>query len=173
MARRGALKSISSTQDKDGVVSSIMSMEFRAAPISQDGNKTFLNLSTFTVAEQADPIIASCSVLEDPLPRECLRRLALDRRYMFTSGELIGAGAAETDWSSRGEELLTLSLPDGVRLRVPSKLTRGDVQLAFGCDFRRIGGPFRSLTMSFLHDECIRWLCEDYSDQTSQMPDIT
>ena len=38
----------------------------------------------------------------------------------------------------------------------------GDDALGFACDFRAVGGPFRTLTIEFEKAECVRWVCEEY-----------
>ena len=50
----------------------------------------------------------------------------------------------------------------GVRCSVPRTWPlREDVHLTFGCDFRPIGGPFRTLTLEYASNELSRWVCED------------
>mmetsp|Transcript_50118 Transcript_50118/g.145331 ORF Transcript_50118/g.145331 Transcript_50118/m.145331 type:complete len:138 (+) Transcript_50118:3-416(+) len=135
-------------------------MAFRSAPISHDGNRTFLDVPTATIQQQADPIMSGSTDLQTRLSLSgltCKRRQELDRRYRLSSFE--GEGF---NWREReGPQSFAAELPDSMHVQVPHALSR-NAKLAFGCDFRGIGGPFRSLTIEFRDAECVRWLCEDY-----------
>ena len=174
------------TTPKDASVT-LMSMSFRRATISTDGNATFVDgnkpsrshAHTFDGAppanEWATAEVTSC------VRREAMR--ADDYRIVDAIVDDAAAatrspGAHKTDsWqgaAARHPELtgadatiapslLTASLPDGVRCVVPRAWPLDNsARLVFGCDFRPIGGPFRSLTMDYRDSKLEGWLCEDF-----------
>mmetsp|Transcript_35841 Transcript_35841/g.114792 ORF Transcript_35841/g.114792 Transcript_35841/m.114792 type:complete len:216 (-) Transcript_35841:319-966(-) len=145
---------------KNNSVADIMSMAFRAAPISHDDNATFVDTPSVTVVDQSDPIDAkSRTPSAKPCRRvsHCLQCSSLDRNHKISMLDR----NEDIDWddTEHGQYFIA-ELPDNILLRVPTMLT-GDATLSFGCDFRAIGGPLRSVSIEFSESKCVQWCCHE------------
>ena len=144
---------------------SLMSMSFRAAPISDDGNLTFV--STPEITRTTAHTLTECDEENDAAhkfarPGTCVRREEMGRSYRLRPQPLPNV-VGLVDWDRVGSDpaCLEASMPDGVRLRVP-RVVESDATFAFGCDFRPIGGPFRSLVIECSGFETQRWVCTEH-----------
>lgn len=147
--------------NQEGELGQFMSMAFRSAPISLDGNQSFVESPSFTVADQPDPIDRLSAGARWPDPSASIGRtskcVALSRAYVFQPQE------ARSDlYAHQNASYVEVKLPDNVLAYVPRRLSP-DSRLSFACDFRGIGGPFRSVTVEFQRGECSEWLCAEHT----------
>merc|ERR1712227_94345 len=101
-----------------------------------------MNTSEFSDSDR--PVFSQNPAPSSPVPTRCTRRLLLDSCHRLVPTEEMGPAT----WDIPGPDGFLAGLPDEVYLHLPSVL-REDAALAFACDFRQIGGPFRSLTIQF------------------------
>ena len=144
-----------------GELSGVMTMAFRSAPISHDGNETFVDTPEFTVTGPVDPIAGDVSA-PPPVLRaaSCSRVLSLARPYYEISE--LSSPLADVDWSdTRGDSVLVEGFVDGLWLRAPRVLAR-DSTISLGCDFSAIGGPFRAITMLYEDADFTGVTCREY-----------
>jgi len=153
---------------------SLMSMSFRKAQLSADGNLTFVDgreptrASPHTFADAASANEAHTFANEEWRPEAAAAGRCMRLEEMRTDDYAIRvADAAAPDmspWRQRCRDpVLHCILPDGVRCCLPTEWPLPDSAcLAFGCDFRPIGGPFRSLSMQYSGGKLMRWCCEDW-----------
>ena len=147
-----------------GELRGAMSMRFRAAPISRDGNVSFVGGGEHTVDHAADPIVADAAPASAPpvlRAPACARALSLAPPAYAISPS--APARATEDWSdTRDESLVVAGFADGVWLRAPRVLS-SDSTVSIGCDFRAVGGPFRAVGLLFSDAEFAGVTCHDFA----------
>ena len=143
---------------------SIMAMSFRKAPISADGNLTFVKGGEPTLRPphgfgSATPANARAAAASTLARRQVMYVEDYTIQSERTGIRRPGTAAVE---GLTGGARLRVSLPDGVWCCVPGEWPlEGGARFTFGCDFRPMGGPERVVTMEYRGAQLVRWVCED------------
>jgi hypothetical protein len=168
---------------------SFMSMTFRAARLSDDGNLTFATDGNVTLSPPHQMFVEPSDEqqrLTTATTMRCTRRETMDPlsfaiRSVETGEEPSlpqALGISAGGEVAKGNALPLLArLPDGVSCSFPRtlRLRRSPEQpritgpgqaFRFACDFRDIGGPVRFVSIEYNKGRLVRWLCEDWTDDT-------
>ena len=165
-----------------------MSMTFRAARLSDDGNLTFATDGNVTLSPPHQMFVEPSDEQQrlTTATMRCTRRETMDPlsfaiRSVETGEEPSlpqALGISAGGEVAKGNALPLLArLPDGVSCSFPRtlRLRRSPEQpritgpgqaFRFACDFRDIGGPVRFVSIEYNKGRLVRWLCEDWTDDT-------